>query len=269
MIWYDSRKKQEGGGSGSWTDYESTLTAGSTSLTITGSAIKTTSVVEIYTDKYGVNPDDAVVTNGQIVLTFEAQSSDLGVLVRITTAGSVKPYDIELRDFVTNQVWYYYDAAYSQQPSATVNGLSLVGGEDNISWTTSASICVDLNAYVIPSSLAKIKLHVNSLTASGYAGLTMISSDTKFDGEASGNDAILRLQRLPIDTDVYVYMDATSGIEVDNQDIEFNCTTSDLHRYLYIMCCDGVEASWDGSSNTYNNSENGSYNCRLDGIWFE
>lgn len=62
----------------------STLTAGSTSLTFSDAAILTTSTVDFYTDVFGVSPSNAVVTAGQIVLTFSAQASDITVKVRIT-----------------------------------------------------------------------------------------------------------------------------------------------------------------------------------------
>lgn len=67
-----------------WTDLIGTLTAGSTSLTIQHDVITTTTTIEIYTDTFGVNPTNAVVTNGQIVLTFNAQASDVGVMVRVS-----------------------------------------------------------------------------------------------------------------------------------------------------------------------------------------
>lgn len=67
-----------------WTDLTGTLTAGQTSLTIQHSIITTDRTIEIYTDTFGVNPINAVVTNGQIVLTFNAQASDVGVKVRVS-----------------------------------------------------------------------------------------------------------------------------------------------------------------------------------------
>lgn len=65
-------------------DIISTLETGETTLTIIDSAITTDSTIDIYTDKFGVSPTNQVVTTGQIVLTFSAQSSDLGVKVRIS-----------------------------------------------------------------------------------------------------------------------------------------------------------------------------------------
>jgi len=67
-----------------WTDLTATLTAGSTSLTIQHEVITTTTTIEIYTDTFGVNPTNVVVTTGQIVLTFNAQVSDVGVMVRVS-----------------------------------------------------------------------------------------------------------------------------------------------------------------------------------------
>lgn len=70
--------------SGSYTEVSGTLTAGSTSLTLSDASITATSTIDIYTDVFGVQPTNAVVTIGQIVLTFLAQNSDLSVKVRVS-----------------------------------------------------------------------------------------------------------------------------------------------------------------------------------------
>ena len=61
-----------------------TLEAGETTLTFTDNAITTNSTIDIYTDTFGVNPTNVTVSAGEIVLTFDARSTDLGVKVRIT-----------------------------------------------------------------------------------------------------------------------------------------------------------------------------------------
>ena len=71
-----------------WVDLTGTLTAGSTTLTIQNEVINPTKCIEIFTDVYGVTPSNAVVTSGQIVLTFEAQESNVGVKVRVTETQS-------------------------------------------------------------------------------------------------------------------------------------------------------------------------------------
>lgn len=73
-----------GGGGGSWVDLTGTLVAGQTSVTIQDSVITTLSTIDYYTDVFGVNPTDVAVTTGQVVLTFEAQQSDVGVKVRVS-----------------------------------------------------------------------------------------------------------------------------------------------------------------------------------------
>ncbi len=60
-----------------------TLATGNTSVTISSSAIHTNSTIDIYTDN-DVDYISAVVTEGQIVITFDAQASDLGVKVRVS-----------------------------------------------------------------------------------------------------------------------------------------------------------------------------------------
>lgn len=60
-----------------------TLTAGDTSITISDESITTDSMIDIYTDVYGVNPSEVTVASGSITLTFDAQETDLSVKVRV------------------------------------------------------------------------------------------------------------------------------------------------------------------------------------------
>ena len=64
-------------------EVEGTLTAGQTVLTISDAAIVADATYDIFTEVWGVGPETVVVTTGTIVLTFEAQGSDLDVKVRI------------------------------------------------------------------------------------------------------------------------------------------------------------------------------------------
>ena len=57
------------------------LEAGATSLTFPG--ISSESMIDIYTDIFGVNPESATFNNDNLVLTFKAQSTDINVKVRI------------------------------------------------------------------------------------------------------------------------------------------------------------------------------------------
>ena len=62
-----------------------TLTAGNTTLTFSNAAITTNSTLDdIWASVWGVFPTNAVFTTGVLTLTFAAQSSDIGVKVRIT-----------------------------------------------------------------------------------------------------------------------------------------------------------------------------------------
>jgi hypothetical protein len=67
----------------SYVDLVDILTAGNTTLTIQSPYITTSGTYDIYTDPE-VPYISKVVTTGQIVITFDAQSSDLAVKVRIT-----------------------------------------------------------------------------------------------------------------------------------------------------------------------------------------
>ena len=57
------------------------LRAGDTSLTIDDSVIKSTSLIDIYSDVYGVYATSVVQSNGSLTITFPAQANDLNVLV--------------------------------------------------------------------------------------------------------------------------------------------------------------------------------------------
>lgn len=61
-----------------------TLSVGSTSITLSNSSITTSSTIDVYTDKFGVNPTNMTVSTGKIVLTFKAQSSAVNVKVRVS-----------------------------------------------------------------------------------------------------------------------------------------------------------------------------------------
>ena len=61
-----------------------TLTAGATTITLTGSTITTDSKFDFYTSIYGVNPTAVTVSNGSIALTFDAQETDMNVEVRVS-----------------------------------------------------------------------------------------------------------------------------------------------------------------------------------------
>ena len=67
----------------SYVDLTDILTAGNTTLTIQSPYITTSGTYDIYTDPE-VPYISKVVTTGQIVITFDEQSSDLAVKVRIT-----------------------------------------------------------------------------------------------------------------------------------------------------------------------------------------
>ena len=84
MIWYDSRKKQEGGGgSTSWTDVTGTLTAGQTQVTLSNNVISESSTIDVYTDVFGISPTNMEIIGGQqtSLQPFVTQESELTVTV--------------------------------------------------------------------------------------------------------------------------------------------------------------------------------------------
>lgn len=62
-----------------------TLTAGQTSvvLTFTQQTIGASTLIDVYTGEYGVNPDSVATTASTVTLTFAAQASDLAVAVKV------------------------------------------------------------------------------------------------------------------------------------------------------------------------------------------
>lgn len=60
-----------------------TLTVGETSVTLSSSAITTSSVIDVYTNVFGVNPTNIEVSSGKVILTFEAQSSEVQIRIEV------------------------------------------------------------------------------------------------------------------------------------------------------------------------------------------
>ena len=60
-----------------------TLTAGQSSLTLTSSAITTSSMIDVYTDDYKLSPTNVVAETGSVTLSFSVQSNDHEVKVVI------------------------------------------------------------------------------------------------------------------------------------------------------------------------------------------
>lgn len=88
IITYDDDTTEDagqiqGGGGASWVDVTGTLSAGSTSITLSDASITTTSTIDIYTD-LDVPYNSKSLSTGSITITFDAQSSNMGVKVRVS-----------------------------------------------------------------------------------------------------------------------------------------------------------------------------------------
>ena len=57
-----------------------TLTAGSTSITLSDASITSSSLIDIYTDT-GLGYESITASTGSVTITFEAQAADMGVKV--------------------------------------------------------------------------------------------------------------------------------------------------------------------------------------------
>lgn len=62
----------------------SKLLAGDTTLNFNNAAIKTTSYIDVYSDVFGVSPTNMTVINGTVSMTFDAQSQDVNIAIRIS-----------------------------------------------------------------------------------------------------------------------------------------------------------------------------------------
>lgn len=60
-----------------------TLSTGQTTLTLSNSAITTDSVIDIYTDHWGVSPSEVTVETGQINMTFSSLDYELNVRAEV------------------------------------------------------------------------------------------------------------------------------------------------------------------------------------------
>ena len=250
-----------GGGSSDWIDVVGTLEAGETEIILTSSKIKTTSAVFPWTDKFGVSPTNMVVANGSVTLTFPAQSTDLGVMIRVSKVNTGHVYSIPLDKLDIGKVWFYWDYAYvSPQEGADELILSKTEYTPS-SWTSFGAIGIDLNQFTIPSDLTKIKVHFNRLQLVEYAAVRFMNSATLFSGSQSGSDTMLNTNGF------YQYMgDGTTTIDEEDFYLEIPCTVSDLtNQYLYIMAADGMIPE---TTTGYRNDYEGKFVVKVDGIDF-
>lgn len=84
FLKYNGSKWVNDSSSAPWIDVTGTLLSGNTSLTLSNASITTSSTLDFFTDVYGVNPTNVVVSTGSVTLTFESQASDIGVKVRVS-----------------------------------------------------------------------------------------------------------------------------------------------------------------------------------------
>lgn len=65
-------------------EFTATLTAGSTTVTISDALITSSSMIDVWVDSdTPISYESIVATSGSVTITFEAQSSDLSVKVRV------------------------------------------------------------------------------------------------------------------------------------------------------------------------------------------
>lgn len=81
-VWCQISTGGGGGSSLGFTDIPGTLTAGSTSVTISDALIETSSVINVYTEG-GVGYKTISVSTGSVTLTFDAQVGDLDIIIRV------------------------------------------------------------------------------------------------------------------------------------------------------------------------------------------
>lgn len=73
-----------GVGGSTETEIPGTLAAGESTVTLQNAAITTSSKIDYYADAFGVHPINAVVTTGQIVLTYRPRATATGIKVVVS-----------------------------------------------------------------------------------------------------------------------------------------------------------------------------------------
>ena len=63
------------------TVFTETLTAGDTTITVTDQAISADSMIDIYTNVFGIAPTNIVASAGTVTVTFNAQQNDISVKI--------------------------------------------------------------------------------------------------------------------------------------------------------------------------------------------
>lgn len=255
----------EGSGSGGSDiiDIQGTLTAGSTSITLQSNKIKTTSIIGIYTDIFGVSPTNATVINGSITLTFPAQQSDMGVLVSVRKVNLDIVFDLPLPSLETGKTWFAWDnmKGYVTCVDTEGDGIHIYGGEAANDWTTSGTLCFDLSEFSsdIPVTATAFKLHFSTFVLQDYAGIRIFLSNTKYEGGQEGRDTMLR-QNGSYQIESSDSVDASGFIQ-----IPISASTLSNYSYMYIMVMTGIVHS---TLNNYSNANNGSFDVQIDGINF-
>ena len=263
MIWYDSRKKQEGGGgSTSWVDVIGTLTSGQTSITLSNGNILTSSTINIYTDVFGVSPTNVEVTTGSITLTFEEQSENLGVKVRITNSEPV--HTISLDGLAEGKIWAFYDSndnpVCSYPAEVTSNGLYIHGGETLNNWTTFSAIGVDTAYFTLPNNPTTLKVHFGSLDLTNYGGFSVLSLSTKKEGAKKGDGTVFSNTRL------YTKTAENGTVSETDYTITIDLTGVTLNQYLYLVVCTGMTES---QTTGFSDSRNGTESAVIDWVDIE
>lgn len=146
QIWQNSIP-YSGAGSTDYIDFTSTLPAGSTSITILHNVFKEDTVVDFFTDPYGVVPTNAVISPGIINITFRAQPQNVEVLVRAYKKGGSKYGAGKLIEIVNNNINVRLTEStaenIAEQSSRDSNTLYYVPGTGGSIYTTYEYLNVD------------------------------------------------------------------------------------------------------------------------------
>lgn len=155
-----------------------TLTAGSTTITFTDAVIKADSIVDDFTNIFGVDPIDKVVTEGSCVLTYEAQPFDVGVriIVRgVSGGGGGYTKTTVLTDGVISANASYQRATFSDISDLDVIVLSITWGADEHPECFALPVSQILNASggvleINPYSSIRCNITTTYIEATYYSG---------------------------------------------------------------------------------------------------
>lgn len=180
QIWQNSIP-YSGAGSTDYVDVTTTLLVGETTKVVCNNAFTEDSVVDIFTDPYGVVPKNAVISPGLITLTFNAKSYDVDILIRVykersgggATYGAGKLISIQ-QNLINVRMEKATDATIAQRSAQDNNTLFYTAGTGGSIYTTNEYLSV--NGWTLTSGVYYQDISVYGITTTTNILVTPVPS---------------------------------------------------------------------------------------------